>query len=91
MFELPLRRRVMTIGRHCDDSGDILCSAAASLFDPLGGISKDCEVADPVRIGASSLDVALSIRRVIRANFTSWVGILEGNGGRQKRQSSIAY
>jgi ATP-dependent Clp protease adaptor protein ClpS len=73
----------MTIGRHCDDSGDILYSAAASLFDPLAGISKDRAVTDPVRIGASSLDVALSIRRVIRANFASWVGILEGNDDRQ--------
>ena len=73
----------MTIGRHCDDSGNILCSAAASLFEPPAGISKDCAVTDPVRIGASSRDVALSIRRVIRANFASWVGILEGNRDRQ--------
>ena len=73
----------MTIGRHSDDSGDILRSAAASLFDPLASISKYCAVMDPVRIGASSLDVALSIRRLIRANFANWVGILKDNGDRQ--------
>jgi ATP-dependent Clp protease adaptor protein ClpS len=74
----------MTIGRHCDDSGDILYSAAASLFDPLAGILKDCAVTYPMRpIGASSLVAALSIRRVIRANFASWVGILEDSGDRQ--------
>ena len=73
----------MTIGRHSDDSGNILRSAAASLFDLLASISKYCAVMDPVRIGASSLDVALSIRRVIRANFVSWVGILEDEGDRQ--------
>jgi ATP-dependent Clp protease adaptor protein ClpS len=57
----------------------ILCSAAGELCDRFASTSKLCTVTIRVRpIGVSALEVALSIRRVIRANFTRCVGILAG-------------
>ena len=70
----------MTIGRHSDDFGDILRSAAASLFDPLAGISK-----------YYAITVALSIRRVIRANFANWAGFSNTTVTGKRRQSPIIY
>ena len=57
----------------------ILCSATGELSHLFASTWKLC--AATVRVppmGVSALDVALSIRRVIRANFTRWVGILAG-------------
>ena len=59
----------------------ILCSTPGELSDPLASTSKLCAVTVGLPpIGVSILEVALSIRRVIRANFTRWVGILAGEG-----------
>jgi len=67
----------MTIGRHSDDSGDILCYATGELCDRLVSTSRMWAVTIHVPpMGVSVLEVALSIRRVIRANFTRCVGIL---------------
>jgi ATP-dependent Clp protease adaptor protein ClpS len=50
--------------------------ATGELCDPLASTSKLCAVtARAPPMGVSALEVALSIRRVIRANFTRWVGI----------------
>ena len=55
----------------------ILCSATGELSDVFTRASKFCAVTLRARpIGISTLEVALSIRRVIRANFTRCVGIL---------------
>lgn len=66
----------MSIGYRHDDPGEprapviILCTTTAHLFDPLAGTSKECTVTSAVRLmGASRIDAALSIWRVIRANF----------------------
>jgi ATP-dependent Clp protease adaptor protein ClpS len=57
----------------------ILCCATGELSHPLASTSKLCAVTVRVRpIGASASEVALSIWRVIRANFTRCVGILAG-------------
>ena len=79
----------MSIGyRH--DHGEprapviILCTTTAHLFDPLARTSKECTVTSGVRpMGASRIDAALSIWRVIRANFAKGIGIPEDSGGRQ--------
>jgi ATP-dependent Clp protease adaptor protein ClpS len=56
-----------------------LCSATGELSHPLASASKICAVTAPVRpIAVIALAVALSIRRVIRGNFTRYVGILAG-------------
>jgi ATP-dependent Clp protease adaptor protein ClpS len=56
-----------------------LCSTPGELSDRLASISKLCAVNVRLRpIGVSIREAALSIRRVIRANFTRWVGILAG-------------
>jgi len=77
--------RVMTAGPRRSHLGEsrmllvILCSATAELSQPLACASKLCTVIVRARpIGVSALEVALSIRRVIRANFTRCVGILAG-------------
>jgi ATP-dependent Clp protease adaptor protein ClpS len=57
----------------------ILCSATGELSDRFASTSKLCTVTIRVQpIGVSALEVALSIRRVIRANFTRCAGILAG-------------
>jgi ATP-dependent Clp protease adaptor protein ClpS len=57
----------------------ILCWAPPELSVPFASTSKLCAVTVRQRpISVSALEVALSIRRVIRANFTRWVGILAG-------------
>jgi len=57
----------------------ILCFATGELCDPFASTLKLCAVTVHARpMGVSALEVALSIRRVIRANFTRWVGILAG-------------
>jgi ATP-dependent Clp protease adaptor protein ClpS len=78
-------RHVMGIAPHQHNFGQprmpplILCSARGDLCDPLACTSKMCAVAVRMRsIGVSHLEVALSIWRVIRANFTRCVGILAG-------------
>src|SRR5262249_57675370 len=64
--------------------GIIWGTRTAHLFAPLAGTSKECTVANRVRpIGASRFDAALSIWRVIRANFAKGIGIPEDSGGRQ--------
>jgi ATP-dependent Clp protease adaptor protein ClpS len=80
----------MSIGYRHDDPGEprapviILCTTTAHLFDPLAGTSKECTVTSGVRpMGASRIDAALSIWRVIRANFAKGIGIPEDSGGRQ--------
>jgi ATP-dependent Clp protease adaptor protein ClpS len=56
-----------------------LCSPTIHLCDRVATTSELCTVFACVRrIGASTLRVALSIWRVIRANFASCVGILAG-------------
>ena len=52
----------------------ILCSSTVHLCDPVATTWKFCAVRGCVRrIGASTLDLALSIRRAIRGNFeTVW-------------------
>jgi ATP-dependent Clp protease adaptor protein ClpS len=56
-----------------------LCSATGELCHPLASASKICAVTAPVRpIAVIALAVALSIWRVIRGNFTRYVGILAG-------------
>lgn len=64
----------------------ILCSATVDLSHPFASTLKLCAVIGCARwVGTSILNVALSIRRVIRANFASCVGILEASGRRQRR------
>jgi len=56
-----------------------LCSATGELSHLFASTWKLCAATVGVPpMGVSALDVALSIRRVIRANFTRWVGILAG-------------
>jgi ATP-dependent Clp protease adaptor protein ClpS len=57
----------------------ILCSATGELSDRFASTLRLCAVTVRVRpTGVSAVEVALSIRRVIRANFTRSVGILAG-------------
>jgi ATP-dependent Clp protease adaptor protein ClpS len=57
----------------------ILCSTPGELSDPLASTSKLCAATVRRRpISVSVLEAALSIRRVIRANFTRGVEILAG-------------
>ena len=77
--------RVMAVAPRHSNLGEpcvlsvILCSATGELSDPLASTSKLCAVTVRARpIGVSALEAALSIRRVIRANFTRCVGILAG-------------
>jgi hypothetical protein len=90
MIGVPGRHPLMPMGgRHDDVNGDgstpaILCATATTLFDLVIGSSRECAVTDRMgRIGAISLDGPLSLPRVIRANFAIWIGILEGNKGRE--------
>ena len=63
----------------------ILCSATGELSDVFACASKFCAVTRRAwPMGISTLEVALSIRRVIRANFTRGVGILAG-----KRRAAV--
>jgi len=70
--------------RRCDFGAPrsallILCSATGELCDRLASTSRMCAVTIHVPpIGVSVLEVALSIWRVIRANFALCVGILAG-------------
>jgi ATP-dependent Clp protease adaptor protein ClpS len=80
----------MTIDHRQDDFGQLgaarvaLLSTTAQPFDRRTGTSKAFAAANRVwPMGAYTLDVALSICRVIRANFASRVGILKGSGGRR--------
>jgi ATP-dependent Clp protease adaptor protein ClpS len=64
-----------------------LCPPTVHLCDRVATASELCTVLACVRrIGGSTLDVALSIRRVIRANFASCVGILAG----ERRPASVS-
>jgi hypothetical protein len=57
----------------------ILCSATGELCDRLASTSRMCAVTIHVPpMGVSVLEVALSIRHVIRANLARCVGILAG-------------
>src|SRR5690242_1098717 len=61
----------------------ILCSLVGNLFEPVSKPLADAPISRVVigcvrRMGASTMVVALSIRRVIRANFPNRVGILAG-------------
>jgi ATP-dependent Clp protease adaptor protein ClpS len=78
-------RQVLTVAPQWRNFGEsrmplvILCSATGDLCEPLASTSKMCAVtvrAPP--IGVPHLEVALSIWRVIRANFTRCAGILAG-------------
>jgi hypothetical protein len=78
-------RHIITGARRRRDFGEpripllILCSATGELCDRLASTSRMCAVTIHVPpIGVSVLEVALSIRRVIRANFARCVGILAG-------------
>jgi ATP-dependent Clp protease adaptor protein ClpS len=80
----------MTIDHRQDDSGQLgaarvaLLSTTAQPFDRRTATSKEFAAANRVwPMGAYTLDVALSICRVIRANFANRVGILKGSGGRR--------
>src|SRR5690348_15341852 len=68
--------------RNCGEARMLavtLCSSTVHLCDRVATTSKfRVGPACVRRIGASTLDVALSIRRVIRANFGKCVGILAG-------------
>jgi hypothetical protein len=83
--------------RPCQDdfaqaarSGVILCVTTTNLFDLFTGTSKECAVTERVRpTSIYGLDAGLSLRRAIRANFASCVGIPEGDGGRQRRRPTI--
>ena len=77
--------RVTTVAPRRSNLGEprirlvILCSATGELCDAFASTLKLCAVivrAWPISV--SALEVALSIRRVIRANFTRCVGILTG-------------
>jgi ATP-dependent Clp protease adaptor protein ClpS len=77
--------RITTVAPRRSNLGEprillvILCSATGELCDAFASTSKLCAVTVRVRpISVSALEVALSIRRVIRANFTRCVGILAG-------------
>jgi ATP-dependent Clp protease adaptor protein ClpS len=84
----------MPIGGRRDDvnaagATPLLCATATTLFDLVIGSSRECAVTDRMgRTGTASFDGALSLLRVIRANFAIWVGILEGNKGREAAPAS---
>jgi ATP-dependent Clp protease adaptor protein ClpS len=62
-----------------------LRATTALLFERRSDTPQELAIADRVQPeGAPTLDVALSICRVIRANFASAVGILMGSGGRRQ-------
>jgi len=89
-------RHVMTLGPHQGNFGKpcmlpvILCSAAGDLCEPLASTSKMCAVTVRVRsMGVFLLEVALSIWRVIRANFTRGMGILAGGRSPTRRARMI--
>jgi hypothetical protein len=83
-------------GARCDrNSGAprmlpaLLCLPTAELSDRLASTSNLCAVIACVRrIGTSTLVVALSIRRVIRAIFARWAGILAPSNARPQSFSS---
>jgi ATP-dependent Clp protease adaptor protein ClpS len=77
--------RVITVARRHGNLAEpgilsvILCSATGELSHALAGASKLCAVTFRARpVSFSALQAALSIRRVIRGNFTRCVGILAG-------------
>jgi ATP-dependent Clp protease adaptor protein ClpS len=77
--------RVMAVAPRHSNLGEpcmlsvILCPTTGELSHPLASTSKLCAVTvGALPIGVSAVEVALSIRRVIRANFTRCVGILAG-------------
>jgi ATP-dependent Clp protease adaptor protein ClpS len=81
----------MTVDHRQDDLGQCgtprvgLRATAAPLFERHPGARQQLAVADRVQPKRNStLDVALSICRLIRANFASRVGILMGSGGRRE-------
>jgi len=89
-------RHVMTLGRRQANFGEprmlpvILCSAAGDLCDRLASTSKMCAVTVRVRsMGVFLLEVALSIWRVIRANFTRGMGILAGGRSLTRRARMV--